>query len=90
MTVATISFEGPALNWYRSQEEWEKFVSPISIHEGGIVIWRIFRYTTENNGGGIPKFVRQMGTTFSDLPEKVVEETFMSRLMPWIQVEMDF
>ena len=25
MTVATISFEGPALNWYRSQEERDKF-----------------------------------------------------------------
>ena len=26
----------------------------------------------------------------SDLSEKVVEETFMSGLKPWIQVEMDF
>ena len=26
----------------------------------------------------------------SDLSEKVVEETFMSRLKPWIQAEMDF
>ena len=25
LTVATISFEGPALNWYRSQEERDKF-----------------------------------------------------------------
>ena len=26
LLVATISFEGPALNWYRAQEEREKFV----------------------------------------------------------------
>ena len=26
ITVSTISFEGPTLNWYRSQEEREKFV----------------------------------------------------------------
>ena len=26
----------------------------------------------------------------SDLPKKVVEETFMSGLKPWIQAEMDF
>lgn len=27
MLVSTISFDGPTFNWYRSQEEREKFVS---------------------------------------------------------------
>ena len=47
MTVATISFEGPTLNWYRSQEEREKFtdwanlkesISLIPIDEGGLIV----------------------------------------------------
>ena len=33
MIVSTISFEGPALNWYRSQEEREKFVDWANMKE---------------------------------------------------------
>ena len=33
MTVSTISFKGPALNWFRSQEEREKFVDWANMKE---------------------------------------------------------
>ena len=37
MTVATISFEGPTLNWYRSQEEREKFTDWTNLKERVLV-----------------------------------------------------
>ena len=33
MTVSTINFEGPALNWYRSQEEREKLIDWVNMKE---------------------------------------------------------
>lgn len=33
LIVATISFEDPALNWYRSQEERDKFTDWLNLKE---------------------------------------------------------
>ena len=66
MTVATISFEGPTLNWYRSQEEREKFtdwtnlkesISSILIDEGGLIVCSILANTTDDGREGVSKFV---------------------------------
>ena len=100
MTVATISFEGPVLNWYRSQEERDKFIDWTNLKERVLV-----RFRSTREGSLYGRFLRIQQTTtveeyrnlfdklvapLSDLPEKVVEETFMSGLKPWIQAEMDF
>ena len=100
MTVATISFEGPALNWYRSQEEWEKFVDWANMKDRLLVHFRSVREgslygrflciqqkkTVEEYRNLFDKWVAPL----SDLLEKVVEETFMSGLKPWNQGEMNF
>ena len=100
MTVATINFEGPVLNWYRSQEERDKFIDWANLKERLLV-----RFRSTREGSLYGRFLRIQQTTtveeyrnlfdklvapLSDLPEKVVEETFMSGLKPWIQAEMDF
>ena len=99
MIVATISFEGPALNWYRSQEERDKFIDWANLKERVLVR---FRSTREGSLYGRFLRIQQITTVeeyrnlfdklvvpLSDLPEKVVEETFMSGLKPWIHAEMD-
>ncbi|KAA0052895.1 transposon Tf2-1 polyprotein isoform X1 [Cucumis melo var. makuwa] len=43
MTVATISFEGPALNWYRAQEERDKFKDWANLKERFLVRFRSTR-----------------------------------------------
>ena len=43
MTVATISFDGPALNWYRAQEEREKFTGWSNLKERLLVRFRSAR-----------------------------------------------
>ena len=100
MIVATISFEGPALNWYRSQEEQEKFTDWANLKERVLI-----RFRSTREGSLYGRFLRIQQTTtveeyriffdkwvapLSNLPEKVVEETFMSGLKTWIQAEMDF
>ena len=99
LTVSTISFEGPALNWYHSQER-EKSVDWVNMKERLLVRFRSMR-----EGSLYGRFLRIQQTTtveeyrnlfdkwvapLSDLPEKVVEEMFMSGLKPWIQAEMHF
>ena len=100
MTVTTISFEGTALNWYRSQEERDKFVDWVNLKERVLV-----RFRSTKEGSLYGRFLRIQHTTtveeyrnlfdklvapLSDMADKVVEETFLSGLKPWIQAEMDF
>ena len=99
MTVSTISFEGPTLNWYRSQEEREKFVDWANMKERVLI-----RFQSVREGSLYGRFLRIQQTTtveeyrnlfdkwvapLSDLLEKVVEETFMSGLKPWIQASLE-
>ena len=43
LIVATISFEGSALNWYRAQEEREKFTDWLNLKERLLVRFRSVR-----------------------------------------------
>ncbi|KAL4030271.1 hypothetical protein IC575_008507 [Cucumis melo] len=98
MLVSTICFDGPALNWYRSQEEREKFVSWTNLKERLLV-----RFQSTREGTVCSRFLRiQQETTveeyrnlfdklvapLSDLEDWVVEETFMTGLFPWIRAEV--
>ncbi|KAL0537842.1 hypothetical protein IC582_026831 [Cucumis melo] len=98
MLVSTICFDGPALNWYRSQEEREKFASWTNLKERLLV-----RFQSTREGTVCGRFLRiQQETTveeyrnrfdklvapLSDLEDRVVEETFMTGLFPWIRAEV--
>ncbi|KAA0033393.1 peroxidase 64 [Cucumis melo var. makuwa] len=87
MLVSTISFDGPALNWYRSQEERDKFLSWENLKERLLV-----RFRSSTDGTILGKFLRikqvvyrryrnlfdKLVTPLSDIPEKVVEARFMN------------
>ncbi|KAL0560774.1 hypothetical protein IC582_001187 [Cucumis melo] len=98
MLVSTICFDGPALNWYRAQEEREKFVSWTNLKERLLI-----RFQSTREGTAFGRFLRiQQETTveeyrnlfdklvapLSDVEDRVVEETFMSGLFPWIRAEV--
>ena len=95
LLVSAISFDGPALNWYRSQEERDKFVSWSNLKERMLVR---FRSTREGSICGRFLHIKQKTTveeyrnlfdklvaSLSNLQERVVEETFMNGLFPWIK-----
>ncbi|KAA0062881.1 transposon Tf2-1 polyprotein isoform X1 [Cucumis melo var. makuwa] len=98
MLVSTISFDGPALNWYRSQKEREKFTSWSNLKERLLV-----RFRSSRDGTILGKFLRVKQETtvddyrnlfdklvapLSDVPDLVVEDTFMNGLFPWIRAEV--
>ncbi|KAL0541464.1 hypothetical protein IC582_021509 [Cucumis melo] len=98
MLVSTISFDGPALNWYRSQEEREKFTSWSNLKKRLLV-----RFRSSRDGTILGKFLRvkqettvddyrnlfdKLVTPLSDVPDSVVENTFMNGLFPWIRAEV--
>ncbi|KAA0057273.1 hypothetical protein IC582_010045 [Cucumis melo] len=51
--VFTISFDGPALNWYRSQEERDKFLSWANLKERLLI-----RFRSSRDGTLLGKFLR--------------------------------
>ena len=53
LTVATISFEGPALNWYRSQEERDKFTCWLNLKERLLI-----RFRSSREGSLYGRFLR--------------------------------
>ncbi|KAA0042929.1 transposon Tf2-1 polyprotein isoform X1 [Cucumis melo var. makuwa] len=72
MIVATISFEGPALNWE------------------GSICGQFLRIRQES---GVEEYRNQFDKLMapvSDLPYRVIEETFMNGLLPWIKAEVEF
>ncbi|KAA0062488.1 Transposon Tf2-6 polyprotein [Cucumis melo var. makuwa] len=100
LLVSAISFDGPALNWYRSQEERDKFVSWSNLKER-MLVW--FRSTTEGTICGRFLWIKQETTIeeyrnlfdklvapLSDFQERVVEETFMNGLFLWIMAKVAF
>ncbi|KAA0060214.1 Transposon Ty3-G Gag-Pol polyprotein [Cucumis melo var. makuwa] len=100
MLVLTISVDGSALNWYRSEEERDKFLSWSNLKERLLVRFRSSRdeticgrylhikqeTTVEEYGNLFDKLVAPL----SDLQERVVEDTFMNDLFPWIRAEVAF
>ncbi|KAA0046073.1 Transposon Ty3-G Gag-Pol polyprotein [Cucumis melo var. makuwa] len=100
MLVSTISFDGPALNWYRSQEERSRFTSWSNMKERLLVR---FRSNKDGTIGGQFLRIKQEGIVeeyinlfdkmvapVNDLPEWVIEDTFMNGLLPWVRSEVVF
>ncbi|KAL4025181.1 hypothetical protein IC575_013559 [Cucumis melo] len=100
MLVSTISFDGPALNWFRSQEERDKFTSWSNMKERLLI-----RFRSNKDGTLSGQFLRikQEGTVeeyinlfdkmvapVNDLPERVILDTFMNGLLPWVRSEVFF
>ncbi|KAA0046241.1 Ty3/gypsy retrotransposon protein [Cucumis melo var. makuwa] len=100
MLVSTISFDGPALHWYRSQEEREKFLNWSNLKERLLV-----RFRSSRDGTILGKFLRVKQETtvdeyrnlfdklvapLSDVLDSVVEDAFMNGLFPWIRAEVVF
>ncbi|KAL4035837.1 hypothetical protein IC575_004544 [Cucumis melo] len=100
MLVSTISFDGPALNWYRSQEERDKFLSWANLKERLLI-----RFRSSRDGTLLGKFLRikqettveeyrnlfdKLVAPLSEVQEDVVEDTFMNGLLPWIRAEVAF
>ena len=98
--VATTSFDGPTLNWYRAQEERDKFTGWSNLKDRLLTCFRFVR-----EGSICGQFLRIMQQSMveeycnqfyklmaplSDLQDRVVEETFMNGLFPWIKAEVDF
>ncbi|KAA0059479.1 hypothetical protein IC582_002784 [Cucumis melo] len=100
MLVSTVSFDGPTLNWYRSQEERDKFTSWSNMKERLLV-----RFRSNKDGTICRQFLRikqestveeyinlfdKMVAPLYDLPERVIEDTFMNGLLPWVRSEVVF
>ncbi|KAA0032314.1 transposon Tf2-1 polyprotein isoform X1 [Cucumis melo var. makuwa] len=100
MLVSTISFDGPALNWYRSQEERNKFLSWGNLKErllirfrssiDGTILGKFLRIQQESSVEEYLNLFDKLVAPLSDIPEKVVEDTFMNGLLPWIRAEVFF
>ncbi|KAL0548958.1 hypothetical protein IC582_013436 [Cucumis melo] len=98
MLVSTICFDGPAPNWYRAQEEREKFVSWTNLKERllirfqstkeGTVFGRFLRIQQETTVEEYRNLFDKLVAPLSDLEDRVVEETFMTGLFPWIRAEV--
>ncbi|KAA0050168.1 transposon Tf2-1 polyprotein isoform X1 [Cucumis melo var. makuwa] len=100
MTMATISFKGLTLNWYRAQEERDKFKNWLDLKERLLI-----RFRSVREGSICGQFLRirqessmeeyrnqfdKLMAPVSDLPDRVIEETFMNGLLPWIKAEVEF
>ena len=100
MLVSTISFDGPALNWYQSQEERDKFLSWANLEERLKI-----RFRSSRDGTLLGKFLRikqetiveeyrnlfdKLVASLSEVQKDVVEDTFMNGLLPWIRAEVAF
>ncbi|KAL0545306.1 hypothetical protein IC582_015184 [Cucumis melo] len=98
MLVSTISFDGPALNWYRSQEEREKFTSWLNLKErllvrfrssrDGTILGKFLRVKQESTVDDYRNLFDKLVAPLSDVPDPVVEDTFMNGLFPWIRAEV--
>ncbi|KAL0556619.1 hypothetical protein IC582_005133 [Cucumis melo] len=100
MLVSTVSFDGPALNWYRSQEERDKFTSWMNLKErllvrfrsskDGTICGKFLRIKQESTAQEYRNLFDKMVAPLPDLQERVVEDTFMNGLLPWIRPEVAF
>ncbi|KAL0544147.1 hypothetical protein IC582_019259 [Cucumis melo] len=99
LTVAVISFDGPALDWYRSQEEREASAGWDDLKQKMLVR---FRATREGTLVGQFLTIKQETTveeyrnrfdkllaSVASLPTVVLEETFMNGLNPWLKSEVE-
>ncbi|KAL0533232.1 hypothetical protein IC582_030448 [Cucumis melo] len=100
MLVSTVSFDGPALNWFRSQEERDKFTSWANMKERLLVCFRSNKDGTISGQflrikqeGTVEEYINlfdKMVAPVNDLPERVILDTFMNGLLPWVRSEVFF
>ncbi|KAA0041765.1 ty3-gypsy retrotransposon protein [Cucumis melo var. makuwa] len=99
LTVAVISFDGPALDWYRSYDAREPFKDWADLEQRLLT-----RFCTIGEGTLLGRFlnIKQESTVeeycnrfdrylapVSFLQQVVLEETFMNGLSPWLKEEVD-
>lgn len=98
--VSVISFDGPVLYWYRSQEEREKFKNCSdlkrrllerfhSIREGSIY-GRFFAIKQTSTVEEYQNLFDKLVAPLTYLSDRVREETFMNRLVPRIRAEVEY
>ncbi|TYK13876.1 Ty3/gypsy retrotransposon protein [Cucumis melo var. makuwa] len=99
LTVAVISFDGPALDWYRSQEEREAFAGWDDLKQKMLVRFRatregtlVGRFLTIKQETTVEEYRNRFDTLLApvaSLPTVVLEETFMNGLSPWLKSEVE-
>ncbi|KAL4010180.1 hypothetical protein IC575_030485 [Cucumis melo] len=87
MLVSTISFDGPALNWYRSQEEREKFTSWANLKErllvrfrssqDGTILGRFLRVKQESTVDDYRNLFDKLVAPLSDVPDPVSRRRYL-------------
>ncbi|KAA0038184.1 transposon Tf2-1 polyprotein isoform X1 [Cucumis melo var. makuwa] len=98
--VSVISFDGPSLDWFRSQEERDKFKdwSDLkiqllerfrSIREGSLY-GRFFAIKQTTTVEEYLNLFDRLVVPLSDLSNRVLEETFMNGLFLWIRAEVEY
>ncbi|XP_050942184.1 transposon Tf2-1 polyprotein isoform X1 [Cucumis melo] len=99
LTVAVISFDGPALDWYRSQEEREAFAGWDDLKQKMLVRFRatregtlVGRFLTIKQETTVEEYRNRFDKLLApvaSLPTVVLEETFMNGLSPWLKSEVE-
>ncbi|TYJ98848.1 transposon Tf2-1 polyprotein isoform X1 [Cucumis melo var. makuwa] len=100
MLVSTVSFDGPTLNWFRSQEERDRFTSWSNMKErllvrfrsnkDGTISGQFLRVKQESTVEEYINLFDKMVAPVNDLPERVIQDTFMNGLLPWVRSEVFF
>ncbi|TYK00327.1 transposon Tf2-1 polyprotein isoform X1 [Cucumis melo var. makuwa] len=95
LTVAVISFDGPALDWYRSQEEREAFAGWDDLKQRmllrfwatkeGTLVGRFLTIKQETTVEEYRNRFDKLLASVAFLPAVVLEETFMNELNPWLK-----
>ncbi|KAL0560786.1 hypothetical protein IC582_001199 [Cucumis melo] len=99
LTVAVISFDGPALDWYRSQEEREAFAGWDDLKQKMLVRFRatregtlVGRFLTIKQETTVEEYRNRFDKLLApvaSLPTVVLEETFMNGLNPWLKSKVE-
>ncbi|KAA0063300.1 Ty3/gypsy retrotransposon protein [Cucumis melo var. makuwa] len=99
LTVAVISFDGPALDWYRSQEEREAFKGWQDLKQKMLVRFRsicdgtlVGRFLTIKQETTVEEYRNRFDKYLAPvafLQPVVLEETFMNGLSPWLKSEVE-
>ncbi|KAA0032861.1 transposon Tf2-1 polyprotein isoform X1 [Cucumis melo var. makuwa] len=97
LTVGVISFDGPALDWYRSQEEREAFPGWDDLKQKMLVRFRatregtlVGRFLTIKQETTVEEYRNRFDKLLAPvafLPTVVLEETFMNGLNSWLKSE---
>ncbi|TYK14310.1 ty3-gypsy retrotransposon protein [Cucumis melo var. makuwa] len=99
LSVAIISFDGLALDWYRSQDERESFQSWDDLKQKMLTRFRtirdgtlVGRFLTIKQETMVQEYQNRFDKYLAPvafLQTVVLEETFMNGLSPWLKTEVD-